>query len=159
MNKIKIIAAIGKNYELGKDNKLIWNLPKDLIFFKNQTMGKTIVMGYNTYKSLPKLLPNRKHIVLTHKIINNSEVKTFNNFKDLLEYIKIIDDDVYIIGGESIYKLFIDIADEIILTEIDDTRNADVYFPKFDKNKFNICEIDMEMENNVKYKHVKYLRK
>lgn len=88
MNNIIIIAAIGQNNELGKDNNLIWHLPDDLKFFKSITMNKTIVMGYNTYKSLPNLLPNRKQIVLTHRKINNPEVQVFNNIDFLLEYIK-----------------------------------------------------------------------
>ena len=66
---ITLIAAIGLNYELGKDNDLIWSIPEDLKFFRENTMDKTIVMGMNTLKSLPKLLPNRKHIVLTSRNI------------------------------------------------------------------------------------------
>jgi len=159
MRKIKIIAAIGKNYELGKNNDLIWKLKEDLKFFRNETMNKTIVMGYNTFKSLPKLLPNRNHVVLTHKNIDNNEVLTFDNFEDLITYLNTIDDDIYIIGGASIYKLFIDIADEIILTEINDTKQADVYFPKFDKNNYDINNIADVKENDIEYSHVKYLKK
>ncbi len=72
-----IIAAIGKNNELGKDNKLIWYLPNDLKFFKNTTMNKKIIMGSNTFKSLGRLLPNREHIVLSSKNDYPSEVKCF----------------------------------------------------------------------------------
>lgn len=67
MTKIIIIAAIGKNGELGKNNNLIWHLKEDLKFFKEVTTNHIIVMGYNTFKSLPCLLPNRTHIVLTHR--------------------------------------------------------------------------------------------
>lgn len=63
MKKITLIAAIGKNNELGKDNNLIWKIPEDLIFFKEQTLNKPIVMGKNTLDSLPKMLPNRLHLV------------------------------------------------------------------------------------------------
>lgn len=66
MDNLSIIAAIGKNNELGIDSKLIWYLPNDLKFFKEQTMHKHIVMGMNTFKSLPKVLPGRTHLVLTH---------------------------------------------------------------------------------------------
>jgi len=63
MSKVTLIAAIGRNRELGKNNDLIWKIPEDLKFFKDNTIGKTIVMGINTFNSLPKLLPGRKHIV------------------------------------------------------------------------------------------------
>ena len=67
MKNITIIAAIGRNRELGKNNDLIWHFREDMKFFKEQTMGKPIVMGYKTLESLPKLLPGRKHIVLTSR--------------------------------------------------------------------------------------------
>ena len=70
-----IIAAIGKNRELGKDNDLIWHLPNDLKFFREVTNGKTIIMGRKTFYSLPKMLPNRKHIVISSSNNFNSEVK------------------------------------------------------------------------------------
>lgn len=159
MNKIKIIAAVGMNNELGKNNDLIWKLKEDLNFFKNETMNKTIVMGYKTYKSLPGLLKGRKHIVLTHNKIDNNEVLTFDSIDKLKEYLPNINDDIYIIGGATVYKIFIDICDEIVLTEINETcENADVYFPKFDKNKFDKIIINSLCENNITYKHVKYLK-
>ena len=88
--EIIIIAAIGKNNELGKNNNLIWPLKKDLLFFKNNTYGYPIIMGYNTYISLNKKLENREYIVLTHKEKNSlpTEIKVFNNINGLLIYIK-----------------------------------------------------------------------
>ena len=159
-NKIKIIAAVGKNLEIGKNNDLIWKLSEDLKFFRNETMNKTIVMGYNTFKSLPHLLKGRNHVVLSFELFDNDKVTIFNDFNKLCDYIKSIDDSVYIIGGASIYKLFIDIADEIILTEIDDVcNNADVYFPKFDKDNYNKKLIKEVNENGLSFKHVKYIKK
>jgi len=160
MAKIIIIAAIGKNNELGKDNKLIWNLKEDLNFFKEKTTGHKIVMGYNTFESLPKLLPNREHIVLTHKDLQIEGIKVFNDFKVLTEYLQILDEDVYVIGGASIYKLFIDTADELILTEIEaECLDADTYFPKFNLDDYD-CEIIKDNEeNNIKYSHVRYRKK
>ena len=159
MLKIILIAAIGKNNELGKNNDLIWHLKSDLRFFKEQTMNHKIIMGYNTFKSLPKLLPKREHIVLTHRNMEISNVQIFNNTRDLNNYLSTLDEDVYVIGGASIYKLFIDIADELILTEIDsECLDADVYFPNFDKSEFNTEIIDKCLENNINYKWVKYLK-
>lgn len=161
MKNIILIAAIGKNNELGMNNKLIWYLPNDLKFFKKQTINKHIVMGINTFKSLPKLLPSRKHIVLTHQNIDLGEnVQVFHSKKELLEYIKNINEEVFIIGGAQVYKQFIEEADKLILTEIDkEEKNADAYFPSFDKTKWNCQEIDNKEENNIKYKHLIYERK
>ena len=96
-------------------------------------------MGYNTFLSLPKLLVKRKHIVLTHKdIILPDGVIKFNNKESVLEYAKNNNEDIFIIGGASVYKEFIDDSDRMILTEIDDKcDSADVYFPEFDENDWN----------------------
>ena len=160
MAKIVIIAAIGKNNELGKSNGLIWHLSEDLKFFREQTTNHKIVMGYNTFKSLPRLLPRREHIVLTHKDIAIAGVKAFHDFKVLTEYLKTINEEVYIIGGSSIYSLFIDIADELILTEIDDEYpQADVYFPPFNKENYNQTMLKECEEDGIKYRHIKYIRR
>lgn len=160
MNTITIIAAIGKNNELGYKNDLIWHLPDDLKFFREKTTGKTIVMGYNTFLSLPRLLPNRKHIVLSEKKIDNEEVTTVNNLDDLIKLIKSIDEEVFIIGGASVYAQFANIADKMYLTEVDNEFDlADVYFPEINKTEWNITEIGSNEDNNIKYKHMEYRRK
>ena len=115
MAKITIIAAIGKNRELGRNNDLIWHLKEDMKFFKEKTSNHKIVMGYNTFKSLP--------------------------------------------GGGAIYSQFLDIAQELLLTEIDDTSDADVYFPKFTKAKYKKIIIKENEENGIKYRHISYRRK
>lgn len=154
---ISIIAAIGKNNELGKNNDLIWHLKEDLKFFKETTMNHKIVMGYNTFKSLPKLLPGREHIVLTHKDIEINGVTVFNNIEDLITYLNKLDEVVYIIGGGMIYNLFINQADELILTEIDaEYLEADTYFPKFDRKKYIGKIVKEHDDNGIKYKHIKY---
>lgn len=161
MNNLILIGAIGKNNELGKDNKLIWYIPDDLKFFKEITINHTVVMGYNTFISLPKLLVDRKHIVLTRKNIKlPDEVTVFNNKESVIEYAKSHNEDIFIIGGASIYEQFIDDSDKMYLTEINATDNtADVYFPKFNKKEWN-QEILKEKEyNNLTFKHVLYKRK
>jgi len=159
MAKLIIIAGIGKNRELGKDNTLIWHLKEDLKFFKDNTMGHKIVMGYNTYTSLPKKLPGREPIVLTHKKIQIDGVRTFNEIETLKKYLKRLKKDVYIIGGSSIYQLFLQDADELLLTEIDaECKDADVYFPKFKKKDYKKKIIKKANENNINYKYVSYRR-
>lgn len=159
MAKITIIAAIGKNFELGKNNDLIWYLKEDLKFFKENTMGHKIVMGLNTFNSLPKLLPGRDHIILSHQNITIDGTTIFNNFEELKNYLESLNEEVFIIGGASIYKLFIEYADKLILTEIEDTcLDADVYFPTFNKENYEKEEIKTITENNLTYKHVIYRR-
>ena len=159
--EIIIIAAIGKNNELGKNNNLIWPLKKDLLFFKNNTYGYPIIMGYNTYISLNKKLENREYIVLTHKEKNSfpTEIKVFNNINELLIYIKKYE-KVFVIGGASIYKQFIKYTDRLLLTQIDAVDNdADAFFPDFDKKNYEIKILDEKEENKIKYKHIEYRRK
>lgn len=161
MDNLVLIAAIGKNNELGKDNKLIWYLPGDLKFFKENTMGKPIIMGYNTFKSLPRLLPGRKHIVLTHQKVDfPNEVDVFNDKDSLMSSLSKYEGNVYIIGGASIYQQFIDDADTLLLTEINkEDSKADAYFPHFDKNNFDARVLKENEDNGIKYKHLEYKRK
>lgn len=160
MNNISIIAAIGQNSELGKNNDLIWKLPGDLKFFKNITMGKDIVMGSNTFYSLPKLLPGRKHIVLTTKNINNIDITVVHSKEELLKYLKEIKREVMIIGGASIYAQMLEYADKMYLTHIDSTEpNADAYFPSFNHEEWNSELLGTNTDNNITYKHILYKRK
>lgn len=160
MKNITMIAAVGKNLELGKDNELLWRIPEDLQFFKQQTLGKKIVMGKKTLDSLPGLLPKRTHIVLTHQEVEPSErLMVFHDIQDLKKYLEQLREEVMIIGGAQIYQQFIDDADKLVLTEIDGEKEADVYFPSFDKNEWNqevLCEHQHE---DIKYKHLVYTRK
>lgn len=155
---ISLIAAIGKNNELGKDNDLLWHIKDDLENFKNLTMGKYIVMGANTYYSLPKKLKGRKYIVLSKKIKVIEQGMVFSSFEDLLDFIKLQKEEVMIIGGASIYSLFMPFCDKIYLTEIEDSKEADVYFPKFDKRKFQRKVLKEKECENLKYKFVVYER-
>lgn len=160
MNTITIIAAIGKNNELGYKNDLIWHLPNDLKFFKEKTTGKTIVMGYNTFLSLPKLLPNRKHIVLSSDNLDIKDVTSFTNLEDLIKFIKEIDEEVFIIGGASLYKQFIDLVDKMYLTEVEsEFKEADVYFPEFNKDEWERIELLENENNNIRFKHIEYRKK
>ncbi len=161
MKNITMIAAVGKNLELGKDNKLIWHLKEDMKFFKEQTMGKPIVMGRKTLESLPKLLPGRKHIVLTRQNIDlNPEILVFHTKEEVLKYIEEYGKEVMIIGGASIYKEFLDVADKLVLTEINaEDKEADAYFPTFQKENWS-CEVVGEIEEEKpSYKHLVYTRK
>ena len=155
---ISIIAAIGKNNELGKDNNLIWHIKGDLAHFKELTMHKKIVMGASTYKSLPKKLEGREYIILSKSLSNIPDAVVYQSFDDLLAYLNTIDEEVMIIGGASIYKLFLPYAEVLYLTEIDEESAADVYFPDFDKKDFTKTLIEEHVDDDIKYKFVTYVR-
>ena len=156
---ISIIAAIGKNNALGRGNDLIWHIKEDLKNFKNLTMGKYIVMGKNTYESLPKHLEGRKYIVLSSSLSEIENGLLFNDFNKLLEFIKDVDEEVMIIGGASIYKLFLPFADKLYLTEIDSEEKADVYFPDFNKEDYKCNVVSTNEVDGLKYSFVVYERK
>ena len=161
MENLSMIAAIGKNRELGKNNNLIWHLKGDLPFFKQQTMGKPVIMGMNTFKSLPRLLPGRKHIVLTSKTDPGLDpsVAIVHNKAELFELVDTLDDEVFIIGGARVYAEFLEYAEKLYLTEIDaGEKSADAYFPEFDHSQYERKVID-EQKEGIPYQHVLYLKK
>lgn len=155
---ISIVAAVGKNNELGRGNDLIWHIKEDLKNFKDLTMGKYIVMGKNTYKSLPRHLEGRKYIVLSSSLDNIDDGMLFKDFNKLLEFVKNLDEEIMIIGGASIYKLFLPYANKLYLTEIDSEEKADVYFPKFNKDDYTRSVVSNSEVNGLKYSFVIYER-
>ncbi len=161
--KISMIACVGKNLELGKNNDLIWHLPNDLKYFKEVTNGKIVVMGKNTFKSLPKVLPNRKNVVLNFKDdpeVFPKEVEVCNSVFEVLEKYKDYLEEVFIIGGASIYKQFLEYADTLYLTEVDEEcLDANVYFPNFDKSLYKKEIVKENHDGNIYYQHVIYRRK
>lgn len=155
-----IIAAIGKNNELGKSGNLIWHLPNDLKFFKAITTGKKIVMGRKTYNSLPKKLPNREHYVITSKEFLEEGINIVNDVEKYISDNKDSDEEIFVIGGGAIYTLMLPFTSVMYLTEIDSTKDsADVYFPTFNKEEWIRETIATNQDNGIKYKHVKYVRK
>ena len=153
---ISIIAAVGKNLELGKNNDLIWHFKEDMRFFKETTTGHNVVMGRKTFESLPKALPNRRNIVISSNpdyVAEGAEVVTdINDIYSLAE-----NDEVFIIGGGKIYSRFINDADKLYMTEIDAAQpSADVYFPSFDKAEYIREVINNYCIDGVNFSHVLY---
>jgi dihydrofolate reductase len=129
---ISLIAAIGKNNELGKKNTLLWDMPADMKHFRETTKGHTVIMGQKTFESIGRPLPNRRNIVVTRednlKIegveISKSLEKTLESFKNSLE-------EVFVIGGGQIYKQSIGVADKLYITHVDmGDKEADTFFPE-----------------------------
>lgn len=157
MATLTLIAAVGKNNELGKDNKLIWHIPDDMKFFKEQTINKKIILGRKTLESLPGLLPKRIHLVLTLQSLKEKEnLKVYNNIEDLLDYLDTINEEVMVIGGAKIYEEFLPKANKVILTEIEETSPADAYFPKLNKNNWTRKVLATKEYNGITYHHVIY---
>ena len=158
-NNLTLIAAIGKNNELGINNTLIWRFKEDMKFFKENTMGKPIIMGRKTLESLPKLLPGREHIVLTKSNLDIEGVKVFHSKENLLDYVSQFDNEFMVIGGASIYEQFIGNADKMLLTEIDAESKADVYFPEIKQDEWNKKDLYDVVDGDISFKHVLYKRK
>ena len=142
---IAIIAAIDKNNALGFKNRLLFYLPDDLKHFKALTTGHTVVMGRKTYDSLPKgALPNRRNIVLSrsNKLVLPG-VEVFSSLEEALKHCA-EDEQVFIIGGASIYKQAMPLADRLYMTEIDaEAAEADVYFPAIDHEVWHEIKRDV----------------
>ena len=158
--RINIIAAVAKNRAIGYQNKLIYWLPNDLKRFKALTTGHTIIMGRKTFESLPKgALPNRRNIVISRTI---TEIPGCDCYKSLEEAIDNCskDEDVYIIGGASIYNQAIKMADRLCLTEVNNSPdNADTFFPQYDDWKIETKENHgIDDKHEFEYAFVDYIR-
>lgn len=157
---ISLIAAIGENRELGRNNQLLWHLPKDLEYFKKTTQGHPVIMGRKTFEAIGKPLPDRTNIVLTRKKnYKQKGVKVFNDFNKALNFAKQIEkDEIFIIGGEQVYKQTIDIADMLYLTIVKGKFKADAFFPKYSDFGKIVFE-KKAVDNDYKIKFLKIKRK
>lgn len=139
--KISIIAAIGNNGELGVDNRLLWNIPKDLKNFKRLTSGHHIIMGRKTFDSIGFVLPNRISLVLTRSDASytTDNVRPFKELNSAITYAKESGEtELFIIGGAEIYSLAFccGVVDRIHLSRIDYSGEADAFFPNFDTTQY-----------------------
>ncbi|MGL5317341.1 MAG: dihydrofolate reductase [Bacteroidales bacterium] len=163
MKNISIIAAIAENNALGKNNDLIWRLPNDLKRFKHLTDGHTIVMGRRTFESLPKgALPNRKNVVMTSmpEAIGTSAFvcSSWEEMIDLTEK----DNEIFIIGGASIYRDAMPVANRLYLTFVHEKFDADVFFPEIDFSEWEEVhreECKADDKHAYDYTFVDYIRK
>lgn len=160
MDNLSMIAAVGRNGELGINNNLIWHINGDLKFFKNITLNHIVIMGRLTYESIGRLLPDRVNVIVTSNVNYDVEGAFIMHSKnEVLSFISDTNQECFIIGGSSLYRDYLNLANKIYLTEIDDSKEASVFFPKFDKNLYKRKVLSKNMENNINYKHVLYERK
>ncbi|SDB90833.1 dihydrofolate reductase [Pelagirhabdus alkalitolerans] len=146
---ISMIAAHDKNRLIGKDNWMPWNIPNDLGYFKAMTLNKTIVMGRKTFESFGQPLPNRKHLILTTR--DDYEVEgcqIFHDIDSVLDEIRSLDEEVFIIGGGEIYERFLPFADRLYITYIDEEFEGDTYFPEYDLSKYEITLKEKGLKND-----------
>jgi len=140
---ISLIAAIGKNNELGKGNTLLWHLPADMKFFREKTLGHPVIMGRKTFESLGRPLPNRHNIVITRdKTYLRHGVNVVNSLEEAINSARTSlteNEEVFIIGGAEIYKQAIPIADRLYITHIEaEDENADTFLPTIDKQEWKL---------------------
>jgi len=128
---ISLIAAIGKNNELGKSNTLVWDMSADMKYFRDKTKGHTVIMGRKTFESIGRPMPNRQNIIITRDKNYKAEgVEVVNSLEEALGRTQ-GKQEIFIIGGAEIYKQSMSIADRLYITHIDaEDKKADTFFPK-----------------------------
>lgn len=158
---ISIIAALAENRVIGNKNALPWHLPADFKYFKEKTLGKTIILGLNTFKSIgEKPLPNRKHIILNNDPHYTVPEGCFlaKSIEESLEIAKKVsqnpDDEIMICGGASVYSQFLPMAQRLYLTYIHHSFEGDTYFPEFDMKDFKeVSREDYQPDGKNKYSY------
>ncbi len=155
---ISIIVAVDENLGIGKDNSLMWHLSDDLKRFKAITMDHTVIMGKNTWLSLPfKPLKGRRNIIISSSLNEAQGAEIVKSIDLALETSK--NDKTFIIGGDSIYKQMIHLADELIVTQVYKVFDADTFFPEINPSIWEIAEESHMMhdeKSNLKYKYITY---
>lgn len=160
---LSIIVAKAKNNAIGKDNQLLWHLSEDLKRFKTMTTGHNIIMGRKTFESLGRVLPNRYHIILCNDMkldVDDENVEVLEDISMLDKYIN-SDEENFVIGGATMYKLLMPYVNKMYITEIDKDFVGDVYFPEIPMNEWKVIEKEQgpkDNENDFEYKYVTYER-
>lgn len=128
-----MIVAVDETRAIGKDNKLLWHIPEDLKRFKELTTGHAVIMGENTYRSIGRPLPNRKNIVMTMSAdLELPGCLVVHSIEEALQLAKEEEmEEVFVIGGASIYKQFLPMVDRLYLTLVQGTHEADTFFPEY----------------------------
>lgn len=162
---MNLIAAVDKNWAIGRNNKLLVSIPDDMKFFRETTTGKVVVMGRKTLESFPgkKPLKNRVNIVLTgDRSYQADGAVIVHDMEELHEELKKYpSEDIYVIGGESIYKQLLDECDVAHITKIDFAYEADVWFPNLDEKEAWVVTADSEEQTyfDLEYHFYKYEKK
>jgi len=161
-SELTIIAAASTNNVIGFDNKLIWNIPKDLKRFKELTQGHSVIMGRKTFESLPSPLPNRRNIVVTrNKDYSPEGIEVFSSIEDAIDACR-EDLQPFIIGGGEIYSQTINLVDKIELTRVYKDYQGDAFFPDIPLDNFELANElvnYLDDDSSTKYSFLTYIRK
>lgn len=161
---LSIIVAVAQNDVIGGDNKLLWHISNDLKRFKEITSGHTMIMGRKTFESLPGVLPNRHHIILTRDknyTIDNPNVEVIHSIEEIIHKFKFASEEAFIIGGGEIYKQLIHSVDRIYLTKIFKDFEGDTKFPTINFDDWTISfksEIFTDPNNLIQYEFIDLLK-
>lgn len=159
MKNLSLIACVSQDLGLGLDNHLLWQIKPDMQFFRTTTTGHPVVMGSRTFQSIGRPLPHRENIVLTRGELDEQDVKVFHDQPALDQYLETINGEKFIIGGASLYEMYIDLADKLYLTEVSATKPADTFFPTFDKSKYDRKVLQTGTYDDINFEIVEYTRK
>lgn len=135
---MKLIVAADRNWAIGKNNKLMWSIPADMKFFRETTQGNVVIMGRKTLESFPQGQPlkNRVNIVITRNpSYKVKDAVVVHSVEEAIEESRKYDGDVFVIGGESIYRAMLPYCDTALVTRIDYAYEADTWFPNLDKDE------------------------
>ena len=157
MKKITVIAAVSENLVIGYNNALPWHISEDLKNFKKITTNHSVVMGRKTFESIGKPLKERRNIVISRdKALKISGVEVVNSLDDAICLTK-DENEIFIIGGEQIYKMAMPIATNMHITKVHSNIKGDAFFPAFDKNEWNILtQKDSETIEGLKFSFIEY---
>ena len=151
---ISAVAAIGKNRELGKNGKLIWNIAEDMKHFKEITSGHAVIMGRKTYESIGRPLPNRTNIIITRNSDFTAQgcIVVQSIDEAISEAKKYDTQEVFIIGGGEIYKQAINLTNKLYLTIVNESAQADTFFPEYsDFSLFEKKEICTKSKHHISF--------
>ena len=158
---ISLIVAMAKNKVIGKDNKLPWQIPEDLKRFKRLTLGHPIIMGRKTFESIGRPLPGRDNLVLSRDPQYQAVgIQSFTSLEEVLQFCRnnyATDEEVFVIGGEQIFKQALPLADRIYLTKILSEVEGDTFFPDFDEQLFRI-ESQESLSEPLAYENINLVR-
>ena len=147
---IKLICAVSKNNVIGNNNKLPWSISEDLKRFRELTSENIIVMGRKTYDSIGRPLPKRENLVLSkNKKLKIENAKVFNTPQEILDFYHKREEekDLFIIGGNYIYELFIEYCDYLLITFVDKEFKGDAYFPKIDWTEWELTNEEKKSDD------------
>lgn len=157
---ISMIVAHDENRVIGSNNEMPWHLPEDLAYFKSVTLHKPVIMGRKTFESIGRPLPNRTNIIITrNKEFEAEGTHVFHSMEDAVEFAKQQGDEQLIIGGAQIFKDYLDMADQLYITEIHETFEGDAYFPEYPEFELQWESDKMTSKAGIDYTYKRYSKK